>query len=109
MPTHWVILREEDVGASRVVATSLVEVSGIGVACKDHIACTVGDEVFWVCGNIVKELVDSVISGLGGRRLLGDNGSESDKNFIFNCTYVPQEGADDTLDAFYAGRVKRRA
>ena len=82
VPRHQVTLREEDVGSGTAAATSLVELAGIGVACKDHICCTVGDAVVWLCGNIVEELVDSVSGDLSGHGLLGANGSEIDKTLL---------------------------
>ena len=56
-------------GASTAAGTILIEVSGIVLACKDHIAPTVGEYVVWVHINIVKELVVSFSVGLGGRGL----------------------------------------
>ena len=92
-----------------VTVTSLVEVAGIKVACKDHVARTVGDAIVFVRSNIVKKLVDSVNSGLGGRGLLGANGAKNDNNCFVNRASVPQEGADDTLDVFDAICIKLRA
>ena len=47
---HRFILKEEDVSASMAADTSIVEVSGIGVFCKDHVTRTVGDAIVWVYG-----------------------------------------------------------
>ena len=96
-------------GARTAAGTSPVEVSGIGVACKDHIACTVGDAAVWVRGNIVKKLVDSVSGGLGGRGLLGANVAESDEKFVVDRASIPQEGANDALDVIDDVRIKWRA
>ena len=93
-------------GASMVAGVILVEVAGTGVACKYHIACTIGNAIVWVRGNIFKELMGSVSGGLGGRGLLGADGAESDK---INRASIPQEDAGDTLDAFDAGHVEWRA
>ena len=96
-------------GASTAAGTIIVEVSGIGVAYMDHIALTVGDSVVWVRGNIVEELVDSISGGLGdldGHDLFGADSTESNKKFISDCASVPQEGANNTLDAFDAGQIK---
>ena len=90
MPRHQVILRKKDVSTSIDAGTSLVELSGIGVACKDHIACTVGDSVVSVCGNIVGELMDIISGGLSGRGLLGADGAESDDYFVVERASVPQ-------------------
>ena len=87
-------------GASTAAGTSLVELSSIRVACKDHIARTVGDAVVWVRGHIFNELVENISSGLSGRGLLGSDGTESDEKFVVDCTSVPQEGAADALDTF---------
>ena len=93
-------------GAITAAGTSLVEVAGIGVACKNHVTRTICDAIVWECGNIVNKLVDSVSGGLGGSRFLGENGAEGNKKFVVEHTYVSQEGANDTLDAFDAVRVK---
>ena len=69
--------------------TSIIEVSGIGVAYKDHINRTVGDAAVWIRGNIVEELVDITSGGLGGRRFLGADGSDIKENFIVNRMSVP--------------------
>ena len=106
---HRFILKEEDVSASMAADTSIVEVSGIGVFCKDHVTRTVGDAIVWVCGNIVEELVDSVSGGLSGRSLLGANDAESNEKFVVDHESVPKEVANDTLDAFYAIRIEWRA
>ena len=37
------------------------------------------------------------------------NGTESDEKFVVNYVSVPQEGANNTLDAFDAVRVEWRA
>ena len=79
------------------------------MVCKDHVACTEGDAIVWLRGKIVEELVDSTSGGLGGHGLLGANGTESDKKFVVDRASVPQEGTDDTLDAFDAVCVKWRA
>ena len=89
--------------------TILIEVAGIGVACKDHISHTVCDAIFGIRGNIVYELVESVCSGLGGCVLLVYDGTESNKKFIVDCVSVPQEGTNNTMDAFDASRVEWRA
>ena len=49
--------------------------------------------------------MDSSSGGLGGRRLLGSNGSESYEKFVVDCTSILQEGSNDTLDAFDAVHV----
>ena len=48
-------------------------------------------------------------SGLGGCGLLVYDGNESNKKFIVNCASVPQEGTNNTMDAFDASRVEWRA
>ena len=109
MSRHWVVLIEEDVGASTSAGTSLVEVAGIGVSCKDHISCKLGDDVVWVYGNVVEELVYSVSSGLSGHSLLVVDGAKSEEKFIVDRAPVPQEGSNNTLDAFDDGGAKWRA
>ena len=109
MSRHWVILREVDVGAIKAAGTSLVEVANIREACKDHISCTVYDAVIGVRCNTTEELVDSISGGLGdldGHDLFGADSTESNKKFISDCASVPQEGANNTLDAFDAGQIK---
>ena len=76
-------------GTRIAAGESLVEVAGIGVACKDYIALTVGDAVVGVRGNIVEELVDSVRCGLGVHGLLGGNSADSDKKFVVDRASVP--------------------
>ena len=93
-------------GARTAAGTSLVEVSGIGVDCKDHISRTVGDSAVGVRGEIVKELVDSVSDGLGGRGFLGASRAESNDNLVVVCASVPQEVTNDNLDVFDAFRVE---
>ena len=51
----------------------------------------------------------SVSSGIGDRGFLEANGTERDEKFVVNRVSVPQEGANDTLDAFDAVRVDLRA
>ena len=53
--------------------------------------------------------MDRASGGIGGCGLLGSNDSERDKKFIFDRASAPQEGANNTLDAFDTGRVKWRA
>ena len=47
--------------------------------------------------------------GLGGRGLLGGNGTEGKKEFFFNCVVISQEGANYALDTLDARIFKRRA
>ena len=96
-------------GDSTASATSTIEVVGIRVDCQDHITRTVGDAVIWVWGNIVEELVESISGGLGSRGLLGANGADSDKKFIFNRASVPKESTKNTLDMFNTAHVECRA
>ena len=96
-------------GARTSAGTSLVEVAGIGVSCEDHISCTLGDDVVWVYGNVVEELVYSVSGGLSGHSLFVVDGAKSKEKFIVDRAPVPQEGANNTLDAFDDGGAKWRA
>ena len=96
-------------GASMAMGTSLDEFNGIGVACKHHIASTVGDSVLWLRGNIIEELVDRFRDVLGGCGLLGADGAESNKEFVVDRVSVPKEGDDYYLDTFGAGRVDWRS
>ena len=47
--------------------------------------------------------------GLGGRGLMGTNGTEGNGEFVVDRMNVPQEGANDALDALDDRIVKRRA
>ena len=86
----------------------LIEVCSIILDCKDHVACTIGDAIVWIRGNIFEDLVDSVSIGFGGRGFLGANDAESNKKFAVDRASVPQEGAKNTLDALDAVRVEWR-
>ena len=92
--------------AGAAAGAILIEVSCVGVAGKNHGASVVGDAIVRVCGNISEELVHGVGGGLGGRGLLGTNGTKGDKEFVVDRTAVPQEGADNSLDAHDARIVK---
>ena len=50
------IFGEHDVGASAAACFANVEVSGVGVAVKDHAAGTVRDAVVGICSEVVEEL-----------------------------------------------------
>ena len=50
------IFGEHDVGASAAACFANVEVSGVGVAAKDHAAGMVRDTVVGICSEIVEEL-----------------------------------------------------
>ena len=95
--------------AGTAMGARLVEVSHIGIAGKNHVASTVGDAIVQVCGNKVKKLVHVMGGELVGHDLLGTNGTEVDKDFFFNRASVPQEGANDALDALDTSIVKRRS
>ena len=76
-------------GSRMAAGKILIDVYGIGVACKDHVACMVSDTIVWVFGNIVKELVDSVSGSLGGHGLLEANDTESNEKFFVNPVSIP--------------------
>ena len=95
--------------AGTTAVARLIEVSRVGVSGKSHGASVVDDAIVWVCGDIFKKLVHGMGGGLGGRGLLGTNGTEGDEEFVVDRKAVPQEGSDDALDAFDAPIVKRRA
>ena len=65
------------------VGKSLIEVADIRLACKEHVACMVGDDIIWVRGNIVEEVVDIISGGLCYRVLLEANDADNDKKFFF--------------------------
>ena len=43
-----------------------VEVGGVGVSCKDHVAGTVGDAIVGIGGKEIKELVHVSVCVAGG-------------------------------------------
>ena len=87
----------------------LIEVYRVSLADNNNVASTVGDAIIRVCGNIVEKLVHGMGGGISGHGLLGTNGTEGDKDFVFDRAAVPQEGANNALDALDVHIVDRRA
>ena len=72
-------IRETVLGCGFFVA---VDKGSVIATCEEHDAGTVGDVVIWVGDNIVEELVDGCRIALGGRSLLGANGTQIHKKLV---------------------------
>ena len=108
---HGDVFREHDVGASAAARFANVEVCGVGVAGKDHVAGAVCDAFIGVRGEVVQEL-KHVGVGVGvfrGRRLLLTELAQGNNDFVVDGAGVVPDGANELLDAKVAGGVKRRA
>ncbi len=54
-------------------------IAGVGVSAENHVAGAICGVVFWVRGQVVKELVHGNIGGFSGCGLLGAQGAEGGK------------------------------
>ena len=76
------VFSEENVGPGSTASFGCIQVGCIGVGSENHDAGAKDDAIVWICGYIIKNLVngsDSVFSCTG---LLGANGAESCKQFV---------------------------
>ena len=53
-----------------------IEVGHVRVGCKDNGAGSVEDVIVWICGTVIKEMVDSVIGSFSSCSLLCANFTE---------------------------------
>ena len=65
-----------------------------------HIACLIAYGCIGVRLCVVEKLVDCLLSGDGGLRLLGCDGSECWKHCGIDCSSIVEQRSSDLLDAF---------
>ncbi len=104
-----VVFGDKDVGTGSTAALYFVVKVGVGVSAENHVAGAICDALFWVRGQVVKELVCGNIGGFGGCGLLGAQGAEGGKEFVVNSACIVEESANDALNSFAAFCGERRA
>ena len=70
-----------------------VGVGGIGMSCKDHFTCTVGDAIVGVGGEVIKELEHVYVCVIGGRGLLLGRIAEGYQEFVVNNLGIISDGS----------------
>ena len=55
-----VVFQEEDVCAYAAAVFGLVEICSVRMPTEHHVSGAIGDAVFWLCGDVVKHLVDGL-------------------------------------------------
>ena len=93
-------------GACSAASFAFIEVGGIRVSCQDHAAGSIGDAIIWIRGAVIKQMVDSSVSGFSGCGLLGANFAEGMEEFVVHCTCIVEEGTNNALDLLDAGFVE---
>ena len=86
-------------GSCATVGLVYVEVGGVGVACKDHVADAVGDAIFGIGGKVIKELEHVSVHVIGGGGLLLGNLAEGYQEFVVDDSGIISDGSDELLDA----------
>ena len=101
------VIREQNVCTCAVASFVDVEVCGVRVISKYHVADAVGDKVVGVRRKVVEELKHVVVRVFCKRGLLLGKSSQCYKGFIFEYSGLVLDGADELLDAQLACRVER--
>ena len=50
-------------GSCSAVGFAGIEVGCIQVGCKDHVADMVENSIIWICGAVVKKMIESFVGG----------------------------------------------
>ena len=58
---------------------------------QNHAAGTKGDAISWVCGDVVQDLVDDVVGGLGGHGFLLAQLTQCNKEFVVESELCQQQ------------------
>ncbi len=76
---------------------------------ENHVASAKCGAIVGVSGQVVKKLVHGNIGGFSGCGLLGTEGTEGGKEFVFICMCVEEESANDALNSVDTFCGERRA
>ena len=86
-------------GSCAAAGLGYVEVGGVGVSCKDHVAGTVGDAIVGIGGEVSKELEHVSVCVIGGGGLLLGELAEGYQEFVVDGLGIIADGSDELLDA----------
>ena len=72
-----IVFRKKDVSSHTATSFAGVEVGGIGMGGGDHVADSIDNDIIWVGGDVIKELVDGQRGGFSDGCLLDANRADS--------------------------------
>ena len=96
-------------GSCAAAGLEYVEVGGVGVSCKDHVAGKVGDAIVGIGGKASKELEHVSICVICGGGLLLGKLAEGYQEFFVDGSGIIVDGFDELLDAEFSSSIKRWA
>ena len=83
-----------------------VEEACICMGTKYHVFCSIDYAIIWIGSNIVEEEVHCLFGGDGGLGLVRGNGTESNKQFVIDCSCVVKKQPHYFLNAVFAASIE---